>query len=56
MFHAKVKVLDIKVKVRHNKPVFNIFPNDTSHFVTIHLNDGFVYFDLFELGLHLFYY
>ena len=48
MLHTQIKVLNIYIEVRVDKFVFDFFPDDSGHFIAIHVNDWVLDFDLYE--------
>lgn len=49
MFHAKVEVLNIEVKERVDELIFDGFPDDSGHLITIEFCDWVLDFDFGEL-------
>lgn len=57
VFHAQIEILDVKVKVRRDKLVLDILPDDTGHLITIKLHNWVSNSDLlhFNFSVELFY-
>lgn len=50
VFHAKVIVFKVDVQVGQNEFFLNLVPDDTSHFIAVHLHNGILDFD-FLVGI-----
>jgi hypothetical protein len=48
VLNTQVKILDIEIKERMNKFIFDLLPNDSSHFITIKLGNRILYFNFIK--------
>jgi hypothetical protein len=48
VLHAEVVVLEVDVDVRENELLTDLLPDDTSHLITVHLNDGVLGLDTLD--------
>ncbi len=49
VFHSEVKILDVEIKEGKDELIFDSFPDDSGHFITIELSDWVFNFDFLEL-------